>query len=270
MLGDEFHEVEIYQDGLYEDGKRVNLNSVPKTAAPETAAFGTSSSCIGSSPARSRALPIQRLWPLAVGGVAAFMAAGCGMSSLPGLTSGLGTSVFGGGSTSKSDVKKVSEDGLLSAAKAGDGTIAPNISAEAGGCPRFVVGQRDATLTIYEPGRVGDGLAILHRGEITKTARECQVEPGRVTIKYGFAGRVLLGPKGKTTSLKLPVNIVVTDAKREKIAVDSVKVDVDVAVEKPIGYFSAVRTVTVPVPEGARPGELEIQIGFDRNVPGAG
>lgn len=193
---------------------------------------------------------------------------GCGMSSL---TSGLGTSVFGNSaSPSKSDVKTVSEDQLLSAAKAGDGTAPAAISADAGGCPRFVVGQRDNNLTIYEAGRVGDGLAIMHRGEITKTGRECQVEQGRVVVRYGFAGRVLLGPKGKTGNIKLPVTITVTDAKREKIATDTVKIDVDVAVDKPIGYFSAVKAITIPIPEGSRPGEFEILVGFDRAVPGAG
>jgi hypothetical protein len=193
--------------------------------------------------------------------------AGCGMSSL---TSGLGTSVFGGSSAAKSDVKQVSEDQLLSAAKAGDGAIPAAIPSEAGGCPRLVVGERDHNLTIYESGRVGDGLAIMHRGEITKTARECKIEGGKVTVRYGFSGRVLLGPKGKTGNIKLPVNITVTDAKREKVATDNVKVDVDVAIDKPIGYFSAVKAVTIPIPEGSRPGEFEIFIGFDRAVPGAG
>ena len=207
---------------------------------------------------------------LVIGCVAAgaFALAGCGMSSL---TSGLGTSVFGSSTSSaKSDVKKVSEDQLLSDAKAGDGSAPAAIIAEAGGCPRFIVGQRDNNLTIYEAGRVGDGLAIMHRGEITKTGRECQIEPGKVIVRYGFAGRVLLGPKGKTGNIKLPVTITVTDAKREKIATDSVKIDVDVAVDKPIGYFSAVKAITIPIPEGSRPGEFEILVGFDRAVPGAG
>ena len=199
---------------------------------------------------------------------AAIAVSGCGMSSL---TSGLSSSVFGGGTpAAKSDVQKVSEDQLLSAAKSGDGTAPAAIAGDAGGCPRLAVGERDANLTIYEPGRVGDGLAILHRGEITKTARECQVEPGKVTIRYGFSGRVLLGPKGKTGTVILPVTITITDSKRLKIAGDALKVDVDIAVEKPIGYFSAVRAITIPVPEGSRPGEFEIFVGFDRAVPGAG
>lgn len=196
---------------------------------------------------------------------------GCGMSSL---TSGLGTSVFGGGSssTATADSSGVNEAQLLSAAKSGDATVPPATGAleSQPGCPKVVVWPRDNNLTIYEPGRVGDGLAIMHRGEITKTARECQIEGNKVIVKYGFSGRVLLGPRGKSGPIVMPVNVYVTDAKREKVATDSLKVDTTVAVENPIGYFSAVRIVTFDVPEGSRPGEYELFVGFDRNTPNAG
>jgi hypothetical protein len=225
-----------------------------------------STTTVSSRPIARRGVEIvARLAVMAAAGVAV---AGCGMS-MPSLTSGIGGGVFGS-APAKTDSKRVNEDQLLVAAKAGDGSAPPTINADAGGCPRFLVAQRDATLTIYEQGRVGDGLAIQHRGEITKTARECLVEPGRVTIKYGFAGRVLLGPKGKTAVVRLPINVVVTDVKRERVAADKVTVDVEVAVDKPIGYFTGSRTVTIAIPEGSRPAEFEMQIGFDRNVPGAG
>jgi hypothetical protein len=198
----------------------------------------------------------------------ASMMGGCGMSSL---TSGLGGGMFGS-STPKSEVATVSEDQLLSAAKSNDpsATGSTSVGEVAGGCPRFVVAPRDNHITFYEPGRTGDGLAIMHRGEITKTARECQTGPGTVTVKYGFSGRVLLGPKGKSGNISLPVNIAVNDAKRAKIASDVLKVDVEVETDKPIGYFSAVRTVTFAVPEGSRPGEFEIMVGFDNKAAGAG
>ena len=118
------------------------------------------------------------------------------------------------------------------------------------GCPRFQVWSRDGYVTIYEPGRVGDGLAVMHRGEITKTARECHVEPGRVTVKYGFSGRVLLGPKARAGRVSCRSTCSSSDAKREKVATDKLRVDVDVALDKPIGYFSVVRTVTFTIPEG--------------------
>jgi hypothetical protein len=62
----------------------------------------------------------------------------------------------------------------------------------------------------------------------------------------------------------------VTDAKRAKVAADSVSIDATVAVDNPIGYFSAVRSVTFNIPEGARPGEFELFVGFDQNAKGAG
>jgi hypothetical protein len=194
---------------------------------------------------------------------------GCGLSSI---TSGLGTSIFGGGSSSQSAASPgVNEEQLLSAAKtSGDAPVSPAVGEIAHGCPRLSISPRGSHLTIYEDGRAGDGLAIMHRGEITKTARECQIEPGRVTVKYGFSGRVLLGPRGKAGNVTLPVNLVVTDSKREKITGDSMSVAVAVAVDDPIGYFSTVRTVTFDIPEGTRPGEFELFVSFDQGAQGAG
>jgi hypothetical protein len=191
---------------------------------------------------------------------------GCGMSSL---TSGIGGGWFGAKkSSSSSEVGSVNQEQLLAAAKSDGGPIGGGEVAH--GCPRFQVWARDGYVTIYEAGRVGDGLAVMHRGEITKTARECNIEPGRVTVRYGFSGRVLLGQKGKTGRVSFPVNVFVADSKREKIASDKLKVDVDMTLDNPIGYFSVVRSVTFNIPEGTRPGEFEVYVGFDRNVPGAG
>ena len=194
--------------------------------------------------------------------------AGCGMSSL---TSGLGGGMFGG-SSGNSEVSTVSEAQLLDAAKSGDpsatgSTLVGDIDA---GCPRLVIAPHDNYITFYEVGHVGDALAVAQRGEITKTARECQVEPGRVTVKYGFSGRVLLGPKGQPGSVTLPVMVAVNDGKRTRIQTDSVKIDVSVGLDKPISYFSTVRTISFPVAEGARPGEYQLTVGFDSKAPSSG
>jgi len=208
----------------------------------------------------------------AVRALAASLAAGCGLAGCgtSSLTSGFGGGVFGSPSPT-GGAQAVTEEQLLTAARADEGAAGVVATgAVAAGCPRFIVWPRDNTLTVYEAGRVGDGLAIAHRGEITKTARECQIEPGRVTVKYGFSGRVLLGPKGRTGKIVLPVNVYVTDAKRDKIAGESLKVSVDVAVENPISYFSAVKTVTFAIPEGTRPGEYEVFVGFDNKTANSG
>ena len=185
------------------------------------------------------------------------------------ITSGIGGGWFGSGKSTDAGGGSVDQDRLLAAAKTETASVS-GFGDVAYGCPRFQVWSRDGFVTVYEAGRVGDGLAVMHRGEITKVARECSVEPGRITVKYGFSGRVLLGQKGRTGRVTLPINVFVTDAKREKVATDATRVNVDVALDNPIGYFSIVRSVTFQIPEGSRPGEYEVYVGFDRSVPGAG
>lgn len=212
--------------------------------------------------------PFSRNASVLMAGLMVCALGGCG---LPSLSSGLGTSVFGGSGQQNAQVQSVSEEQLLSAAKAEvTGGTHSSSAGVAAGCPKFEVWPRDNNVTIYQEGRIGDGLAIRHRGEITKTARECVVEDGRVTIKYGFSGRVLLGPSGATGPVMLPVNVFVTDAKRERIAADAMQVSVEMVMDQPIGYFSAVQSITFDVAEGSRPGEYEMFVGFDRNTPGAG
>jgi len=199
--------------------------------------------------------------------VSAVLVAGCGLSTL---TSGLGGGVFGGSSPPQSQGTAVNEEQLLAAAKSEPGQAGSGAIEVSHGCPRFNVWPRDNTVTIYEAGRIGDPLAVMHRGEIMKTARECNVEPGRVTIRYGFSGRVLLGPKGRPGNITFPVAVFVTDAKRERISAEKLKVDAAVSIDRPIGYFSLVHTVTFNIPVGSRPGEFELFVGFERELPGAG
>jgi hypothetical protein len=204
--------------------------------------------------------------PVAFGALLAALS-GCGMSSL---TSGIGSGWFGSSKSTDAGAGSVDQDQLLAAAKTETGALAGFGGEIAYGCPRFQVWAREGFVTMYEPGKVGDGLAVMHRGEITKTARECDIEPGRVTVKYGFSGRVLLGQKGRTGRVTLPVTVFVTDSKRQKIATDTARITVDMALDNPISYFSLVRSISFAIPEGSRPGEYEVYVAFDRNVPGAG
>lgn len=185
--------------------------------------------------------------------------AGCGMPSFGGL--------LGPKPATPLATDGLSEEAMLSAAKSdeGDGSSA-GVAAQA--CPQFAVWPSTQALTVYEAGREGDGLAVVHRGEITQTARECDIKGGHVSIKYGFSGRVLLGPRGTAGHVGLPVNIVLTDASKQRVQGDSLRVEVDIAPDKPIGYFSSVRTITFDVPEGARMADYKLYVAFDKATGG--
>src|SRR5579883_2712031 len=135
--------------------------------------------------------------------LAALLLTGCGVSQL--------TSSVGEGGLFSSNQKPenaswtpiITEESMLTAARTNsDG---PVDMAAANGCPVMQVEGGQRYVTYYENNRVGDGNAVLHRGEITKTARECQGSEGQMVVKYGVAGRVLLGPKGKPGTITLPV-----------------------------------------------------------------
>ena len=189
------------------------------------------------------------------------MVSGCAISQL--------TSPFSSRSKRNADAPKVSEERLLEAART-DTTGQVPLSSTANNCPAFTVWPRDKMLTIYEIGRVGDGLGIQHRGEITKTARECRLSSSRIRIKYGFAGRVLLGPRGQSGPITLPLKVHVTDADRKIILTENVKVTVNVSPEAPVGYFSSVKEINFATKAGMPPGQYQLFIGFDRSHPGAG
>ena len=137
-------------------------------------------------------------------------------------------------------------------------------------CPQVVAWPNDRLLTIYEAGHVGDSLFIIHRGEITKLSRECQLTPDRVVVRYGFAGRVLLGPKGTAATVILPITIRVANADHKTLATDAVKITTTIPQGNPVGYFSMVKEVSFPIMVGTRPEDYKVFVAFEHNQPGAG
>jgi hypothetical protein len=186
--------------------------------------------------------------------------AGCGMPSFGGL--------LGPKSATPLASAGVSEATMLDAAKSSEsGEAGDAVAIRA--CPQFAIFPSTQVVTVYEPGREGDALAVVHRGEITQTARECQVEGAHVSIKYGFSGRILLGPRGKAGHVGLPVNILLTDATKQRVQGDSLRVEVDITPDQPIGYFSSVRTITFDVPQGGRTADYRLYVAFEK-AAGAG
>jgi hypothetical protein len=175
--------------------------------------------------------------------------------------------MLGSKSSVQTSDQGVSEQALLVAAKSDDSPVLPDAAAVRA-CPQFAMWPGMQTLTVYEKGHDGDSLAVLQRGEITQTARECDIQGGHVTIKYGFSGRVLLGPKGAPGHVSMPVNVVLTDPRKQRVMGDSLRVEIDISPDQPIGYFSAVRTVAFDVPEGARSADYKLYVAFDRAASG--
>jgi hypothetical protein len=134
-------------------------------------------------------------------------------------------------------------------------------------CPPVVAWPHDRLVTLYEAGHTNDAQAIIHRGEITKLARECQFYGDRVVVKYGVAGRVLLGPKGKAGPVTLPISVKVADANQRVLARDAMQVSAMIQQQNPVGYFSVVKEISFPVAMGTRVQDYKVFVAFG---PGQG
>jgi hypothetical protein len=126
--------------------------------------------------------------------LAFLLAGGCG-------TSGLSSNIFG-----TSDIFGSSK---TPGAGAEANANAINDSVE---CPGISVRNGASTLMIAaksggesEPG----ALDVRYQGSIVRTARECHVNSGLMTMKVGIEGRVITGPAGGPGTVAVPIRIAV-------------------------------------------------------------
>ncbi len=181
-----------------------------------------------------------------------------------GLVAGCGG---GGGSTGFSSERlpdagpSIKLPSLSGSRSQADPTGAPQVAladGRANSCPQVVAWPNEKLKTVYQNGHEGDANFIIYRGEITKLSRECRVYGGRVVVKYGYAGRVLLGPKGYPGSFSLPVSVRATDTYKAQVAQDRTSVRVTVPGNQTVGYFSMVREISLPVQTGTRLNDYKI------------
>jgi hypothetical protein len=196
----------------------------------------------------------------------AMLLGGCGFSQMPSIgDGGIFSSSKKAGPAAWTPI--ITEDSMLAAARMNsDGPIE---MAAANGCPLMQVEAGQRSLTIYDGNRIGDNKAVVHQSEVTKTARECQLSGGMVQVKYGIAGRVLLGAKGKPGTINLAATIQVLDKAKNKLKSEPFTISVTITKQNPISYFAVVRDVTIAVKEGTVPQDYSISIAFDKKQAGA-
>jgi hypothetical protein len=96
-------------------------------------------------------------------------------------------------------------------AGADSGNVGSNVSAPDIDCPDVSVRTGAATLMIgSKPGESEPAaLDVRYQGSIIRTARECHVNSGIVTMKVGIEGRIITGPAGGPGTVDVPLRIAV-------------------------------------------------------------
>ena len=126
--------------------------------------------------------------------LALLLASGCGTSSLS--TNIFGTpNVFGSSTTPGAG------------AEANANAINNNVE-----CPDVSIRNGASTLVIAtkSAGESAPGaLDVRYQGSIVRTARECHINSGLMTMKVGIEGRVITGPAGGPGTVNVPLRIAV-------------------------------------------------------------
>jgi hypothetical protein len=201
----------------------------------------------------------------AIGGLCAGLSA-CGVSTL---TSPFKGGLFGGGDKEAAAPEPgVNQANLVAAAQSGQGDTG-GLSVGSIGCPSLSVSSGDRSVTVHAPGAAADNLSVMHRGEITNTARECAPTSSGLAVKLGFSGRVLLGPRGKAGTLTLPAKVTVVDGARNTLKSEKVRVVINVPAGSTAGYFSEVRDVVLPIAADSSAKSYRIYVGFDQSAVGS-
>ena len=138
-------------------------------------------------------------------------------------------------------------------------------------CPPTEVRAGTAHYVFYAANQDPRPRNVQFQGTLTKTARECAFGPNSVQIKFGFAGRVLIGPMGGAGSVVLPVRVILSYREGEVAWTKLYNVPVNISGTENSTFFMHVEeNFEYTVPAGHRMSDYTVYIGFDGTSTEAG
>jgi len=187
------------------------------------------------------------------------------IAALVGLS--LGLAGCGSGSSNLFSTSALDLFSTSSKASGGDaqaaGEPAPDIE-----CPGVSVRTGAATLMVgSKPGEEPSALDLRYQVTIVRTARECRVNSGIMTMKVGVEGRVITGPAGGAGTVNVPIRLaVVQEGVNPKTILSrfaSVQVVVEGAVDR-VPFVHVDPEISFPLPQPASNiDNYVVYVGFD-------
>lgn len=136
-------------------------------------------------------------------------------------------------------------------------------------CPSVTIRTGAGTLSIGDNSKGSDPgvLNLRYQGTIIRTARECNVSAGVMTMKVGVEGRVITGPAGGPGTIDAPLRIAIVQegVNPKPIISKFVRIPVTIASDSDRVTFAHVEsdmTFPMPVPAGLIDNYV-VYVGFD-------
>jgi len=139
-------------------------------------------------------------------------------------------------------------------------------------CPEVKIRTGAATLMIGSKPGEGEpaALDVRYQGSILRTARECHVNAGIMTMKIGIEGRIITGPAGGPGTLDVPLRIAVVQGgvSEKTIATKAYRTTVTMTEEGSTPFTIIADDIVYPAPPAAVGDAYIFYIGFDPQALG--
>jgi len=138
-------------------------------------------------------------------------------------------------------------------------------------CPEITVRTGAATLMIGSKPGGGEpsALDLRYQGSIVRTARECHVNAGVMSMKVGVEGRVVTGPAGGPGEVIVPLRLaVVQEGVSPKTVVSKfarIPVSITSAIDR-VSFTHVDPDISFPVPPGGAIDSYVVYVGFDSSA----
>lgn len=147
----------------------------------------------------------------------------------------------------------------------GFGKPTPPPPAEApSGCPTIAVLDGTQSQRVMAAG-ASDNSGVRYQYSLFNVGRECSIVGGRIALKVGAGGRVLLGPAGAAGHFDIPIRVVVfSEVSQKPVESKLFRVSASVPAGQSGAPFEFVSdSLVLPLAAGQTGADYSIKVGFD-------
>jgi hypothetical protein len=132
------------------------------------------------------------------------------------------------------------------------------------GCPPIAILDGTEAQRVMAPGATGN-TGLKYQYSLFSVARECSMAGGRMSVKIGAGGRVLLGPAGAAGRFDVPIRVVVfSEIDHKPVQSKLFRVSASVGSGQASAPFQFVSDqVVVPIASGRTGDDYSIKVGID-------
>jgi hypothetical protein len=150
-----------------------------------------------------------------------------------------------------------------------EGSAAATQPAAMDDCPTVDIRFGASTYAVGPPGADPTATTLRYQATIARTARECSLLAGTMTVKVGVQGRIILGPAGGPGQIEVPIRLALVQEGVEPKTIWTKAYRVPVTIppgQTNVPFVQIEEDISFPMPKPAEFNAYVIYVGFDPSL----